>query len=847
MIRARDAAPLPGWDLDHGRALGGLFSRNRELFGLRTDGDEFVKADERERGGVSHTRMRQFHGGLPVRGGEYMASVDRAGRLLMLAGRALPMADPDLRPAFGAERAEALACSSVPPAREAVPAQVELAVQAQPAALVYVVTLLARATPYWWRIVVDAHTGAVLETTDCLLRDGYTGVGRGFVANPSPDYPLVDTTLLRLRDDASLLEGRYVKVLSEAGPAVSSADGHYYFYPCSTTWAPYPNPYDEVSAYWHTDDFLERFLAPLGYTLPSPPLTAHVHEPATSAGLAFTSLAGTYFTQAIGLGCCAEDADIIAHESTHYVLLGYGIDGSGVRGKPLEPLAMNEGYADYFAAAATGDDCIGEFAYLHRPPGYGILRCIATDPAVYNYARYDSVADRCYFTEAHCHGMIWSGALWDLRAALPGAADELVLESLDYLPNPPDFGMGYEALDQADYDLHGGTHLEEIDRVFARRGIASSGELQGAVLGVAVEGPTQLHLGQAGTFRVTATRGKPPLLYSWSQYLPGTPSGGAWVALDAGGPQASAASSTTMEFLVKCLVTDALGHWGADSLRVEVIVPPLALTVRSTVPAVWGGCARDTAFGSGGLPPLSYAWWRMEDDRPLLSVQPFVADSPVTSAHTLSLLVKDKSGQGLWQNVSVVVPYGRPAASLEGPSRLCCSTAPDTFRAVVGGGRPPYRYDWCQLAAGGGYAPVEGGPVLAGSAIRRDSSFVIYLTARDADGVPTETVSLAVSFCTSDSCRWQVSPPQQADLSMATPVHASGAPVTLLAYLVDATSARLELYDLTGRRLVDLARGALRQGGNEVPWDCRGTRPGVYFARLSGKGVNIVRRVVVLP
>ena len=847
MIRARSAESLPGWELDHGQALGDFFARNRGLFGLQPGRDAFVKTEEREHRGVCHVRMRQFHRGVPVLGGEYMASVGRGGGLRMLAGRAIRVVGLDIRPAFGVEQAEALARASVPPAREAVRAQVELAVQAQeqPAALVYVVTLLASATPYWWRIVVDAHTAAVLETTDCLLHDGYTGVGRGFVADPNPEHALVDTTLLRLRDDTSLLEGLYVKVLSLAGPAVSSADGHYYFQPCTTRYVPYPNPYDEVSAYWHTDDFLVRFLGPLGYTLPPPPLTVHVHMLATSSGLAFTTEGGMYFTQAIGMGCSAEDADIIDHECGHYVQLTFGIDGSGVRGKALEPLAMHEGYADYLAAAATNDECIGEFAYQHRAPGYGFLRCIATDPAEYNYARYDSVGLQCPIsTVVHCRGMIWSGALWDLRAALPGVTDELVVESLFYLPRPPSYALGYDALYEADYDLHGGAHVDVIDSVFTRRGIAITG---GKVLDVAVAGPAQVSLGAAGTYAATVERGSPPYHYVWSQYLPGRTSGGEWFPLSASGPEADASSSTTMEFLVKCVVTDADSHWGTDSLHVEVLVAPLSVAVRTPVPVSWGSCARDTALASGGIPPLSYAWWRVEQSRPLLSTVPFVADSPVTSEHELSLQVTDLVGQEVRKTVNVLVPYGRPSASIQGPGRLCCSAAPDTFRAVVVGGRPPYQYDWCQPAAGGPRVWAEAGEILTGDAIRRDSSFVIYLAVRDADGVPSETVGHAVNFCGSDSCRWQVASVSGAQLNMATLVHASGSPVTLIVHLTDVAAARLELYDLTGRRLDDLARGMLREGENEVRWDCRGTRPGVYFVRLSANGVNAVRKVVVLP
>jgi subtilisin family serine protease len=63
--------------------------------------------------------------------------------------------------------------------------------------------------------------------------------------------------------------------------------------------------------------------------------------------------------------------------------------------------------------------------------------------------------------------------------------------------------------------------------------------------------------------------------------------------------------------------------------------------------------------------------------------------------------------------------------------------------------------------------------------------------------------------------------------------------------------ARLDLYDVAGRRVRTLAEGALSAGPHIVQWDGRdehgGTLPsGVYFARLEGEGVALKTKVVLV-
>ncbi len=757
VIHGRGSAPLPGWTTGHARAVQDLFTRNAGLFGLRAGLDDFAMVQERERRGVHHLRMRQLYRGLPVLDGEYMASVDRQGRLRMLAGGAVRVPETETTPAFPAAHAEELARAAAPATAERARAATELAVRVREGrgALVYVVTLLASARPYWWRVTVDARSGAVLETANLALGEGYTGVGRGWVANPNPDHGLLDTTLVHLRDDVSRLEGRSVRVVSQTTPGVSSPDGQYYFEPCSTTINPYPNPFDEVSAYWHTNEFVETFLAPLGYTLPVAPMTAHVHEPATSMGLAFTTEAGTYFTQAIGLGCCAEDADIIGHESGHYVLVSLGIDGSGLAGKALEPLAMHEGYADFFGAASTNHPCIGDFVFKGHAPVLGIYRCVNTDPTQYNYANYDVIDAECVSGAGqYCKGMIWSGALWDLRQTLPEVADRLVVESLYYLPATPCYAMGSDAIWQADYDHQAGAHLSQIDSVFAHRGIA----IVGLSLQVAITGPVKLGLGQPGTYQASVAHATGAVHFAWSQLVWTYGDQGDWYAIPGDTNTIQAACSNSARFLVACTVTDSHGRFGRDSLWVSLDVPPMVLSIaQASLTSAWGGCVRDTVTPSGGLPPYTYLWSSSVSG--MLGQFPWQEECHNTVAHTLIVQVMDRMRQTESIRVPVLVPYGRTRVSLRGPGSLCCTTAADTFWASGSVGKPPYQFFWGQQAVGGSYTLAPGGSFLTGPAIRRDSSFFLCVAARDADGVLSDTLSSLVMFCNRDSCHSQMPHP----------------------------------------------------------------------------------------
>ncbi len=109
------------------------------------------------------------------------------------------------------------------------------------------------------------------------------------------------------------------------------------------------------------------------------------------------------------------DGDVVYHEFTHAVvgntlnLGGPGIDNYGFFDSEG---AMNEGLADYFSSAITGDANVGEYASLGLAPGKKAIRTLDNkDKCPTNIAG-----------EVHYDSTLFSGGLWTVRQSLADAS-----------------------------------------------------------------------------------------------------------------------------------------------------------------------------------------------------------------------------------------------------------------------------------------------------------------------------------------------------------------------------------------------------------------------------------------
>ena len=136
------------------------------------------------------------------------------------------------------------------------------------------------------------------------------------------------------------------------------------------------------------------------------------------------------------------DGDVIYHEFTHSVvnvtLKLAGTPHMDEFGTSYSPGAMNEGLADYFSSALTGDPDVGEYATQDFAPGAPFIRSLANP-------------DTCPSAvggEVHQDATMFSGSLWDARKTLATPADQLEFDRAVFTAmNKSATGdLGYEEL-----------------------------------------------------------------------------------------------------------------------------------------------------------------------------------------------------------------------------------------------------------------------------------------------------------------------------------------------------------------------------------------------------------------
>lgn len=141
----------------------------------------------------------------------------------------------------------------------------------------------------------------------------------------------------------------------------------------------------------------------------------------------------------------AYDADVIYHEYTHAMigatrLTGVFIDAQGLNNQPG---ALNEAYADYFAATLMDDSVIGNYALADLQPP--VVCGFPLGFGGQNFSRDLSTARVCpddLTGEVHADGEVFGSALWAIREALGAEkADSVIMAALVTFGNAVDFNV----------------------------------------------------------------------------------------------------------------------------------------------------------------------------------------------------------------------------------------------------------------------------------------------------------------------------------------------------------------------------------------------------------------------
>ena len=170
----------------------------------------------------------------------------------------------------------------------------------------------------------------------------------------------------------------------------------------------------------------------------------------------------------------AFDASVIYHEYTHSILGNTRLSGvfADTQGINNLPGALNEGYADYFAATLVGNPAIGAYS-LNDLGDFAI--CGYQLGSGGNQGRDLSNFRQCpddLTAEVHADSEIFSSALWEIREELGQVdADRVILAGVLQLTETSDFGGAADATIDAAQDLLGNDGAAKVRAAFEKRDI----------------------------------------------------------------------------------------------------------------------------------------------------------------------------------------------------------------------------------------------------------------------------------------------------------------------------------------------------------------------------------------
>ncbi|MFO0610945.1 MAG: M36 family metallopeptidase [Polyangiaceae bacterium] len=343
-----------------------------------------------------------------------------------------------------------------------------------------------------WVSIVDARTGEVTLVYDTVRELDHASV---FPSNPEKSPNLVDTVLPvgpnglsnSLVESLNCIDKKTVTSVSVMGfnvdvhvcdllsTAIPDANGDYTDMPAADT-AP-EDTYAEISMFYHANRAYSFFRTwdptldvnggkplatisnlriPQGFDTFDLNKLKNPDLPLAPFQNAFFAPADPLFSTVFGLNGGAMwfgqgpardysyDGDVVYHEFTHAVVAATvnftGNPQLDEYGTVDSPGAMNEGIADYFSCALTGDPDVGEYASQDFAPGSPAIRSL-------------TATDQCPAAiggEVHQDATLFSAGLWDVRSKLADQAakdafDKSVFDAMNVAPSG---NLGYEEFAQ---------------------------------------------------------------------------------------------------------------------------------------------------------------------------------------------------------------------------------------------------------------------------------------------------------------------------------------------------------------------------------------------------------------
>jgi hypothetical protein len=497
LVSAPDGRISRAWSLGIRLEASSFLARYRDDLAIARDGTYRLDRTLTAHGITSQRFVRVAHGGDVI--GSSIVIGTRAGRVeyvFVSRADALPITSSA---AIDRDRAIRVAGDR---ALEVVPGALEIGGVLVP---VYRVDTAGQHLHERDRVIVDARDGRVLAR----LPRAIDALGRVFEANPITNEGTTAEVTLPSLTSRELLTGRYFRAAncnaSDRGCEVAqlavadATTGDFLYDPIEPS---FTDAFAEVHAYYHANLIARYFRDTHGFTwtcggdplmrlfvnyteAPNRPFGNAMYAPSAS-----TECGYMLFGQGEDHDF-AYDASVVYHENAHSIVDEVaGLDGflESSTGVSFEPGALNEGFADYFAATITESSVIG--AYFRGEDG-------ATDTGLRDVANAFTCPNDLV-GEVHYDGRIWGALGWDLRDALGAAkADALVFATLAAIPEAPSLAEAADAMIAAAEALATDGTWTADDLTAVRDAVAMRG-LAGCERVVPLDGPRTGYSGYPG-------------------------------------------------------------------------------------------------------------------------------------------------------------------------------------------------------------------------------------------------------------------------------------------------------------------------------------------------------------
>lgn len=311
----------------------------------------------------------------------------------------------------------------------------------------------------------------------------------------------------------------------------------------------------------------------------------------------------------------AYEADVIYHEYTHamigttrlsgYTFDSYGPDNSGG--------AMNEGFADYFAATLAEDPVMGAYALT----GVGGMD-LSRDLSILRSCPEDLT------TEIHADGQLIGNAAWAMREAFgPMQADSVILRALANFTNDTNFAIAAQAI-IAEAALEDPPIDEEVTAIFEERGLLNCQRVKdydGKFVATGMSGSLPLSLAGTQETGLLPFQSSIPSFVQWRYTLP------------------EDKAVLKVEFQIQVGGGGGMGGWGGESEN-----PSLSIALKSGGEAILydysgGSATHDALF----VVPMEDSPGTQEE---LTRYKAYLHGDCIEGGDTVTLQIHNSSGSG---------------------------------------------------------------------------------------------------------------------------------------------------------------------------------------------------------